>query len=249
MTTETATSLFFNGRSSRPGGPMLRALVFDLDDTLYCERDFLASGFRAVAEHLSATCGRPRDEIHQMMMATLAREGRRSVMPAVLARFPDSGFQVADLVSIYRSHTPQIRLFTGYDGLLKELRARYRLGIVTDGAPDVQKAKCAALGLEGAVDSIIYTWEYGLEKEKPHPFPFRLMLRCLQAPPDEALFIGDSLEKDCRGARGVGMKCVRVQQPPIIWGAESGEEADFVIESLLQLPLVLRQLEGPDEPA
>jgi putative hydrolase of the HAD superfamily len=228
---------------------MIRALIFDLDDTLYCESDFVASGYRAVAEHIAAGCGRPSEEIHRTMMATLAREGKRRVMPAVIERYPDSKIQVADLVDVYRRHKPEIRLFAGYAQLLRELRTVYRLGILTDGIPAVQRAKCAALGLEGAVDSILYTWECGQARGKPHPYSFRLMLACLRAQPDEALVIGDSLEKDCRGARGVGMRCVRVQRPLIRWGVNCGEDADVVVESLLQLPLVLRQLEDRNEAA
>ena len=70
---------------------MIRALIFDLDDTLYREHDFVASGFRAVAEYVGAQCGRPSEEIlRQSWMEIFAREGRRAVMPAVLERFSGS---------------------------------------------------------------------------------------------------------------------------------------------------------------
>jgi len=228
---------------------MIRALIFDLDDTLYRERDFLVSGFRAVAEFLSAGAGRSWEEIHATMMLTLDSEGRRRVMPAVLERFPGSGLQIADLVEVYRRHVPSIRLFDGYAELLKELRASYRLGIVTDGAPEVQRAKCAALGLVGAVDHILCTWENGQGMEKPHPFPFCQMLDRLHVAASEALFVGDSLEKDVRGAHGVGMKCVRVQKTAMLCSSTDGEDGDFVLDSLTQLPLILRQLEDQNEAA
>ncbi len=222
---------------------MIRALIFDLDDTLYRERDFLASGFLAVAEYVCASCGKPCDEIHAFMMMTFEHEGRYRVMPALLERLPGSRLQISDLVGVYRRHTPAIQLFAGYNQLLRELHAVYRIGIVTDGFPDVQRAKCAALGLEEAVDSILYTWENGEDKEKPHPAPFLQMLDRLQVPASETLFVGDSLEKDVRGARGVGMKCVQVQSAPIGPGTQGEETGDFVVESLAQLPLILRQLE------
>jgi putative hydrolase of the HAD superfamily len=228
---------------------MIQALIFDLDDTLYCESDFVASGYRAVAQYLSAACGQPSEKIYTEMMTTLACEGKKAVMPTVLERYQDPKIQVADLVDAYRRHKPEIQLFTGYAQLLRELRATYRIGIITDGIPAVQRAKCAALGLEDAVDSILYTWDYGPEREKPHPYSFRLMLIRLQVQPSAALFIGDSLEKDCRGAHHVGMRCVRVQRPLIHWADSCREDAEFVIESLLQLPIVLKQLEDRDEAA
>ena len=228
---------------------MIRALMFDLDDTLYRELDFIAGGYRAVAESVASGCGGAWMDLHAMMMAALAREGRYAAMDAVLERYPASGLQVADLVRVYRSHVPTIQLLPGYGELLQELRSCYRIGIITDGAPEVQKAKCTALGLDRIADNILCTWENGKDKEKPHPLPFRQMLDRFGVMPAEALFIGDNLTKDIRGARGVGMRAVHVLPPGIKCDGQSAQESDFVVESLAQLPLILRQLEDGDEGA
>jgi putative hydrolase of the HAD superfamily len=227
---------------------MIRALVFDLDDTLYREHDFVAGGFRAVAERLGLASGHRSEDIHQFMMTTLDTAGRREVMPAVLNAFPQSGLEMADVVRIYRTHVPEIRLFVGYEQLLTELRVHYRLGLITDGTPEVQRAKCAALHLADYFHCMVFTWEHGVEREKPHSFSFRLMLDRLDVAPAETLFIGDNYEKDCRGAHGVGMKCIQVRKPTSPDAAE-GEHADFLMDSLLQLPVVLKQLGGYDEAA
>jgi len=222
---------------------MIRALLFDLDDTLYCEHDFVASGYRAVAAHISARCGRPADEILGVMMSIFAREGRRAVMPAVVDCFPGSMAGVNELVDVYRRHEPVIRLFAGYEDLLREWRRTYRLGVITDGIPEVQERKCRALGLIGLVEGILCTWHYGCEKEKPHPHPFQQMLADLKVRPAEALFIGDSLEKDCRGARAAGMRSVLLHRRPMAGTAEVAEQTDFVVDSLFQVPMLLKQLE------
>jgi putative hydrolase of the HAD superfamily len=228
---------------------MIRALLFDLDDTLYCESDFLAGGYREVAKSVASVCGRPWENIYSLMTATWAREGRHAVLGAVLEGFPGLGFNIADLVEVYRNHPPQIRLFPGYAELLQDLRSCYRIGILTDGAPEVQRAKCAALGLHEMVDCILYTWENGREKEKPHPLPFLQMLERLRVRPAEALFIGDNIDKDIHGARGVGIRSVHVQRPPLACCVQGGEDRDFVVETLAQLPLILRQLEDSNEGA
>jgi putative hydrolase of the HAD superfamily len=170
------------------------------------------------------------------------------VLPRVIERF-NLSVRLEDLVAAYRTHTPEIRLYAGYEGLLREFRKKYRIGIVTDGIPEVQQRKCRALGLAGAVDSIVCTWEYGKEKEKPHPHSFRLILGSLRVQPAEALFIGDSMEKDCRGAHDAGMKCALVARQPGVRSVPGAGEADFVIGSLFQLPQVLRQLEDRNEAA
>ena len=97
-------------------------------------------------------------------------------------------------------------------------------------------------GLEGLIDKIIYTWEYGQDKEKPHPFTFTLMLDHLRAAPFNALFVGDNPDKDCKGARRVGMTSVRFQVPSPSGHDSSAETSDFVIDSLYQLPRILERM-------
>jgi putative hydrolase of the HAD superfamily len=224
---------------------MIQALVFDLDDTLYQERDFVASGYQAVARHLAGRCGCSFESAFSIMMTTLDTLGRDKVFPALLERLPDVSIPLAELVAVYRQHSPMICLFPGYLELLRDLARQYRLGVITDGLPDVQERKVRALGLESVVGKVIYTWEYGLERQKPHPFAFSLMLEALHADPESTLFVGDNPDKDCRGAHGVGMKCAEVwrfssKANPL--GLRAKDRPEFVINTLLELPQILEQM-------
>jgi putative hydrolase of the HAD superfamily len=219
---------------------MIHALLFDLDDTLYREFDFVLSGYRAVARYVFDRYGRSYDRVYRTMVRTLMDKDRDHVFPVVREVYLDSMVSIGELVEVYRRHSPEIALFPGYDVLLQQLRRRYRIGIVTDGLPEVQRSKSRALGLEDAVDAFVYTWEHGRDKEKPHPHPFLLMLSLLHANPSQAVFIGDNYIKDCEGARKVGMGCV------LVGSAAAGDSSgcsNIVIESLFQLPEVLNQLE------
>ena len=226
---------------------MIRALVFDLDDTLYPEQDFLVSGYRAVARHIAGISGSAFEEVCAVIGDTLVQSGRRAVMPALCARFPGPAAGIDSLVAVYRGHDPDIRLFPGCEGLLRRLRSSYRLGILTDGLPEVQQRKCRALGLPGLVDEIVCTWQNGEEKQKPHPEAFRCILARLRVSPEEALMIGDQPEKDCRGAQAAGMKSVLIS--PADAPDLEGAPADAVIESLSQLPWILEQMGGCHEAA
>ena len=224
---------------------MIKTLIFDLDDTLYCEKDFVESGYKAVAHHLSGSIGCDFNSLYAMMLNTLHCMGRHSVMDAVKERYPSDSFALEDLVAVYRGHHPEIRMYPGYYGLLKELSVSYSLGIITDGMPEVQERKVRALQLEGLMDNIIYTWRFGEDKQKPHPHSFTLMLRSLDTDAENALFIGDNLTKDCIGAHRAGMKCVQIR--PSISGGEGlnepcNEKPEYVIESLFQLPPILQEL-------
>jgi putative hydrolase of the HAD superfamily len=223
---------------------MIQALIFDLDDTLYPEKDFVASGYRAVAKHVADRHALSFDQVFSAMMTTFDTLGRRKVFSALLVRFPGISIPLAELIEVYRRHRPAINLFPGYPALLRDLASRYRLGIITDGLPDIQERKVRALGLEDIVGKIIYSWEYGSEKGKPHPLSFSLMLEFLQADPQSALFIGDNPDKDGRGAHGVGMKYAQIQHPPhpVKSGVEGQELPEFVIDSMLQLPHILQQM-------
>jgi putative hydrolase of the HAD superfamily len=223
---------------------MIRALIFDLDDTLYPEWEFVVSGYRSVAQHLGRSYDCPFDAVMQTMELTFQTHGRREVFPAVIRQFLDPSFQMADLVKIYRQHKPEIRLFPGYGALMDDFRRSYRTGIITDGVSEVQRNKVAALNLERQMDYILYTWDYGLEK--PHPAPFSLMMEKLGVDSTEALFVGDNPEKDCRGAHAVGMKFAQVvpANREQVNSCLTGDcRAEFIIESLFQLPGVLMSME------
>jgi putative hydrolase of the HAD superfamily len=223
---------------------MIQALVFDLDDTLYPEKDYLTSGYRAVARHVAENYGCRFDCAFSAMVTAWRTQGRQAVFPALLARFANVPITLAELIEVYRQHKPAIRLFPGYLGLLQEFGSRYRLGVITDGMPAVQQRKVRALELESVMEKIIYTWDYGSEREKPHPLSFSLMLESLRAHPESTLFVGDNPEKDCRGAHGAGMKYAQVRQPVSHkkpYGVSDQEKPEFVIDTLFQLRKILQQ--------
>lgn len=223
---------------------MADALVFDLDDTLFAERDFVASGYRAVARHIAGSSGRREHEVFDYMMRVFEAHGRERVLESVMDRFMDSSASVSGLVDVYRRHMPAIRLFAGYREILTQLRSEFKLGILTDGLHEVQKRKVEALGLSELMDAIVYTWEYGSELEKPHPFGFGLILARLGAAASGSLFVGDNPRKDGRGAHNAGMRFIQVAAEDgreRTEGDPAQEKADFVIKNLHELPVILQQ--------
>jgi putative hydrolase of the HAD superfamily len=204
----------------------------------------VSSGYRAVARHVAGRHPVGVDEIYSAMMTAFDALGRRKVFSALLVRFPDISIPLEELIKVYRQHSPAINLFPGYAALLGELASHYRLGIITDGLPEIQERKVRALGLAGMVDKIVYSWDYGSEKGKPHPLSFSLMLESLQAEPPSAIFVGDNPDKDGRGAHGVGMTYAQIRhsRQRAMPAAEGMDPPEFVIDSILQLPQVLQQL-------
>ncbi len=221
---------------------MIKAVLFDLDDTLYRESDYVESGYRAVARHVSEAYGCSFTDVFRTMMSVHVSEGRKMVLPVIMNRFLKGAVSLFELVSVYRAHIPTIRLFPGYARLLRSLRETHHLGVITDGVPDVQRRKAAALGLERLVHRIVYSSDYGQEHEKPDPFGLILMMEHFGVESREAIFVGDSTVKDCKGARRAGMISVLVlpagQEPRS--PADNASVPDFVIESLHELPHLLK---------
>jgi putative hydrolase of the HAD superfamily len=222
---------------------MIQAILFDLDDTLYPERDFSASGYTAVARKVAEEGGCDFATALDQMAYSLRTAGKKAVFPDLLAYHPEIPLTIGDLVRVYREHAPAITLPNGYRQLLQQLRENYRLGIITDGLPPVQRGKVRALGIDGLFDKIIYSWDYGEERQKPHAHSFNLMTEFFRIPPESVLFVGDNPEKDGRGARDAGMRFVRVMSPQGAEGVKyvkGGKDVKGVIGNLLQLPQVLR---------
>ena len=88
---------------------MIRLVLFDLDDTLYPERDFVLSGFRAVAARAASDLGLPSRQVLRALLASF-RHDRRSVFDRVAgALAPDRPALVADWVRTYREHEPRLQ--------------------------------------------------------------------------------------------------------------------------------------------
>jgi hypothetical protein len=76
---------------------MIRALVFDLDDTLYREKDFVRSGYRAVAQHVAKAYKCKFERVFSNMMNTLSTHGKEMVLPVLKDRFLDPSIPLAEL--------------------------------------------------------------------------------------------------------------------------------------------------------
>ena len=94
--------------------------------------------------------------------------------------------------------------------LLEALRSRgLRLGLVSNAFDPgwLLHRDLAQMGIAERIDYAVFSSEVG--KRKPHPEIFERALEALEVAPDEALFVGDRLYEDVRGAAEVGMTTVQ----------------------------------------
>lgn len=219
-----------------------RAVLFDLDDTLYPHRRFVLSGFAAVSHHLQARYGVRAQDAFGVLASAFRRGERGRELQTCLERFALSASLVPALVQLVRTHRPQLRLPAGTREVLETLRSDWRIAIVTNGLPATQARKLEALGLRSLVDVVVYAAEYGTGRGKPDPEPFEAALIRLGVEPGRAVFVGDSEECDVRGAVAVGLHTVRVGRRAALEIEEQLTEAETIVGSIRDVPVAVAPL-------
>ena len=169
-------------------------VVFDLDDTLFYEDDYLESGVLAVAAELERLYGRDLSE--ELLAAKAAQADIWQCACDALA-LPES--VKSSLLWLYRLHRPTISLAQPTQELLQRVRAQARhVAIITDGRSISQRQKLAALGLLHW--PLYISEEYG--SQKPEPRRFRQVMSDL--PATHYVYIADNPQKDFRAPNQLG---------------------------------------------
>jgi putative hydrolase of the HAD superfamily len=231
----------------------LRAVGFDLDDTLYLERTYVRSGFVAVARTLEPVVGEPWDRLLGEMLTLLESNGRGQIFDLVLERRGRHNVElVKRLLEAYRYHVPDIRLDPAVPEVLACLRGMgLKLGVLTDGLHVMQRNKLKALGVLELVDVAICTDELGgTACWKPSPIGFQKLLQCLEVRADEVLFVGNDRTKDIEGASAVGMLAawlapLGTSVPPGVFHISQISDLIPLVLSCLEKRQVLRSEEHP----
>jgi putative hydrolase of the HAD superfamily len=149
-------------------------VVFDLDDTLYLERDYVRSGFRHVGLWAQKELGIPDFSDRAWELFEAGRRGKIFDQILQESRIRWDRSTIEHLLAIYRSHYPEIRLLPDALVCLQALHGKAPLAILSDGHPKAQRNKVAALRLKEWFDAIFLTAEWGFEYAKPSPTAFQL---------------------------------------------------------------------------
>lgn len=187
----------------------LSTLIFDLDDTLYSEKDYVKSGYREIANLYPMFPGM-EDELWESFL----HKGK-AIDDVLLNYGLLTEENRAKCLHAYHFQTPNICLYDGVDDMLNRLkRNKFRLGLITDGRPEGQRAKIKALNIENVFDKIIITDELGgISFRKPNETAFIQMCEMLNIRFDEAAYIGDNIKKDFEAPKELGMKTIMFKNP------------------------------------
>lgn len=221
---------------------MIKALIFDLDDTLYYEKEYVLGAFKEVAYYLGNKYKKDEEKLYIRMKEILETLGRGKIFNIICE---ENNFKedIKKLVDVYRNSKPKLKLYEdSTDFLIWARKKGYKLGIITDGCSKVQWNKIKGLEIENLVDKIIVTDDYGEEFWKPHEKSYLEMMKWFNIERNECIYVGDNPNKDFIGARRLGIKTIRIireQGDHIITFLDKVYEADFKVKNLLELEEIL----------
>lgn len=188
-----------------------KLVIFDLDDTLILEREYVISGLIAVSKYFSKKYSQDLSDVSNFLLRTFESNGRTSIFNKLLYKYSIDDKQeiILDLVNCYRNHHPTIQLPKKNKEILISLRkSGLKLAIVTDGLEVMQRNKVNALGLNQLVDTVIYCWS--ISAPKPDSMGFKTAMNELSCTAEQTIIIGDNPEHDIIPAVTLGVDCLRV---------------------------------------
>lgn len=197
-----------------------KAVLWDLDDTLYSRRD----AARALFPGMFKACLYPQrddaflNEAADYMMTNVPRNSmvHETAFQALIAKYPpDKPYVRSHCVDYYYTHMRRfVRPSPEALEIVQKLRAMgIRQAIVTNITPDCleyQKAKVKALGIAHLFDAVIYSAEFGAHKPDRRIFDHAATI--LGVSNDQCVFVGDDPNSDIAGALNAGMEAVWLDQ-------------------------------------
>ncbi len=202
--------------------PEPRAVLFDLDDTLYDHTACARAGLVALKDRYEALG--PIDELEHVHHETLEaahlrllageitqHEARTIRTQQMFAHF-GTVLDEAEAWTVYGQYRAAYdaaeTLVPGSLDVLDGLRAQadLRFGIVTNNLVAEQVKKLANLGLTARFDEVVISEAVGTSK--PDPRIFHVALERLGVHARETVMVGDSLRSDIEGAEAAGIRSV-----------------------------------------
>ncbi len=224
---------------------MLRAVIFDLDNTL---TDFMrmkeVSIDAAIESMIDAGMQMPPDEAKRRLFEIYDREGIED--QRVFDRFLTEEFgeidpriHTAAIIGYRRGREYTLVLYPHVKRTLLALAKRQLRLVVLSDAPRYQAwSRLCYLGLEHFFDHVI-TFD-DTQVRKPDPAPFQKAIEQLQMSPDEVIMVGDWPERDMVGATGVGIRTVYARYGDTSGATHSG--ADYEIDNISELLRIVDEL-------
>lgn len=190
-----------------------QAIIFDLDNTLYPEKDYLYQTYYLIGHLLEYQEQISAGAVVEFLISTFEKEGRVGLFDKLMSRYNLNENYKLKLLAVLRNSKLPLRLIM-YDYMQdlieKLITAEVQLFILTNGNPLQQLNKLKHLDLNGHSDKLIC---YFADEIAPKPSPDSVwhILKKHQLEADQIVFIGDSIvDEQCANNAGISFLNVNV---------------------------------------
>lgn len=121
-----------------------RDIIFDLDNTLYAEQQFLFTAYKKIATKLYPEC---KNKVYAFLIATFKKDGRRNLFDKLVLEFPRSNLGVEDFLGILRSHRCNncLSTYSWVNDFFHCVGDEFKWRIITNGNVQQQKNKIKSI--------------------------------------------------------------------------------------------------------
>lgn len=190
----------------------MKLIVFDLDDTLFKERDFVDSAFRNISTYLSDKYGIESSIIYNAMKFN-GGNPFDSLLETLSAAGLNIEEDIAWLVDRYRTHFPDISLNEETAAVLETIiKHGDSIAIITDGRINTQSNKIEALGLNRFLNPVNISISEAIGADKNSAFPFERIMS-LNPDADSFTYVADNITKDFLWPNRLGWSTVMLLDP------------------------------------
>lgn len=226
---------------------MIKAIIFDLDNTLTDFRRMKYSAIEAgISTMIDAGLDMDFETAKRKIYAIYDREGieyQKVFDQFLIDELGEIDYKIlaSGIVGYRRARESELVLYPHTnETIIGLIKMGIKLAIVSD-APKLQAwLRLRYLQLHHFFDAVV-TFE-DTEKHKPHPAPFELALDILGLEPGEAIMVGDWLERDIAGAKGVGLLTAYAKYGEAF--SKKVVDADYILRDIAQILDVVEKLNG-----
>jgi len=233
-----------------------KAVLFDLDDTLYdyhyahdkalnAVYPILAKKIKISKKKFFVLYNMANDEIKNELAGTASSHNRVLYFQRIIEKTHNT-VEPKIILKMYKIYWDtflnNMKFGKGVMQTLKKLQEmKIKVAIVTDLTAHIQLRKIEKLKLTKYIDFLVTSEEAG--SEKPNAIMFLLALNKLNVLPSEAIMIGDNLIADIEGANSVKIDSVAITNKKIKADKEDYKKPNYVIKTIPEVLEVLKRFE------
>ncbi len=218
----------------------MKAVFFDLDNTLYVTRNYYLGSFNEISSYLSSKYSVDKNQVYQFL-ANLWQEKSSMYSHLFDDLIKEQNLDteiISELLKIFNNY--EIKKEDLYDDViptLTKLKDDYNIGLITDGTVLRQRRKIKTLDIEKFFDVIVFTKNF---EPKPSSKAYIEALNKIKIKSNFTTYVGDNPILDFKGAKEVGMKTIRIKRGEFR-DIKNNDDVDYTIKNLLELEKILQK--------